>query len=200
MEDNDFSLIERCRRGDATGFEELYQRYVKRIYNLAYRMVGLANDPEELTQEIFLQAFKNLEHFKGESSFYTWLYRVAANTCLQFLRKKSRSKETVNYDDLADVQLEGHPSPDPLEKIERRELGRRIETALAELPENQRLVLILGPIDGRSYEEMAEILGVTVPIIKGRLHRARENIRRLCKVDADSGAPEEACDHEREAE
>ncbi|MBI3891762.1 MAG: sigma-70 family RNA polymerase sigma factor, partial [Candidatus Wallbacteria bacterium] len=167
METSDFELIERSRRGDPTGFEELYLRYVKRIYNLAYRMVGTGNDPEELSQEIFLQAFKNLDHFKGESSFYTWLYRVACNTCLQFLRKKSRSKETVNYDDLADVQIEGHESPDPLDIIERRDLGRRLDAAMMELPENQRLVLILGPIEGRSYEEMADILGVTVPIIKG---------------------------------
>ncbi len=190
MEQDDFELIEQTRRGDQSSFEVLYQRYVKRIFNLAYRMVGPGADAEELTQEVFLQAFKNLQHFKGQSSFYTWLYRIACNTCLQFLRKKSRSRETVNYDDLAEVEIEGHESPDPLDEIERRDLARRLEQALGQLPDSQRMVLVLGPIEGRSYEEIAEILGLTVPVVKGRLHRARENIRRICKTGPENQAAE----------
>ena len=180
MQTDDFELIERTRAGDQLAFEELYRRYVRKIYNLAYRMVGGGPEPEELTQEVFLQAYKNLGHFQGKSNFYTWLYRVACNTCLQFLRRRSRNRERISYDELAEVQLVSSDAPDPLEQVERRELARLLEASLSKLPESQRLVLVLGPIEGHSYEEMAEILGVTVPIIKGRLHRARENIRRLC--------------------
>ncbi len=190
MEAEDFELIERSVNGDPAGFEELYKRYVKRIHGLACRMVGSGHSAEEVTQEIFLQAYKNLDRFKKESSFYTWLYRVASNTCLQFLRKKSRNKETVPYEELAEVQLPGMPGPDPLAQVARRELARKLEESLKKLPESQRLVLILGPIDGHSYEEMAEILGVTIPVVKSRLHRARENIRRLCHMEPSGGGSE----------
>lgn len=183
MSPSDIELIEQARDGDQAAFEELYKRYVRKIYNLAYRMAGGGQEAEELTQEVFLQAYKNLAHFKGESSFYTWLYRVACNTCLQHLRKKSRRRETVNFDDLAEVQISGHESPDPLDTVARRELERRLEKALALLPESQRMVILLGPIQGLSYEKMADALGLTVPIVKSRLHRARENLRRLCKEE-----------------
>ena len=184
---DDAELVRRARAGDADAFGQLVQRYETRILRLVRGFVP-GDDAADVAQDAFLKAFRKLPEFDERARFYTWLYRIACNTCLQFLRKKSRGRETVNFDDLAEVEIEGHESPDPLDEIERRDLARRLEQALGQLPDSQRMVLVLGPIEGRSYEEIAEILGLTVPVVKGRLHRARENIRRICKTGPENQA------------
>lgn len=194
MSRNDAELIELTLAGHDEAFRELYDRYVRRVYNLAYRMVGRRGDPEELTQEIFYQVFRNLSNFQGKSQFYTWLYRVAANTCLQYLRKSGRDRQGASFDELVEsapgvLPVSSEPAPD--EEATRRAMEGEIARAIDSLPENQRLAMILGPIQGKSYEEMAEILGVTVTVVKGRLHRARESMRALFR-DRETAPAEEA--------
>jgi RNA polymerase sigma-70 factor (ECF subfamily) len=180
----DDELVAAVLGGQREAFKVLYERYLKRIYGLVYRMVG-PQDAEEVTQECFMQAFRNLAKFRGEAQFYTWLYRVSSNTSLQHLRKRSRreSRQT-SFDDLSEnapgVLAEATSSTyhDPQRAAEGSELQEQTRQAVETLPPNQKLVILLGPVRGLSYEEMAKVLDVTVPVVKARLHRARENLRR----------------------
>lgn len=180
----DDELVAAVLRGRRDAFQHLYDRYLKRIYSLVYRMVG-PQDAEEVAQEAFLQAYRNLAKFRGEAQFYTWLYRVASNTALQHLRRRSRREgRQTSFDDLAEnapgVLAEATTTTynDPQRAAEDSELQSQTQEALATLPPNQKLVILLGPIRGLSYEEMARVLDVTVPVVKARLHRARENLRQ----------------------
>lgn len=184
---SDADLVAKAAAGDRSAFGEIYRRYVRRIFTLALRMLNTADEAEDVTQEVFLQAYKNLAGFQGRSGFYTWIYRVACNTCLQ-ARKKSRHRreqlplETVN--DMALSQsVTGQPRG-PEAEVERRVLMSRVAEALDSLPETQRLVMVLGPIQGHSYAQISEILGVSPDVVKGRLHRGRESVRRLLERDA----------------
>ena len=180
MSKKDNELIERTLAGDEVAFQKLYEKYVRKVYNLAYRMVGRDGDPEEMTQEIFYQVYKNLKNFQGKSQFYTWLYRVASNTCLQHIRKSGRSKGSASFEDLeesAPMALPAANGLSPEDEASQRLFKQELVKKIAELPENQRMVMVLGPIQGHSYEEMSDILGVSVTVIKGRLHRAREAMR-----------------------
>ncbi len=180
MSREDSQLVARVLSGHEDAYAKLYKKYARKIYNLVLRLVGVAQEAEELTQEVFFQAYKNLPRFKGKSQFYTWLYRVATNTTLQWLRKRGREKGDSSFEFLeenAPQSLRPAAAPDPSVEVERREIRGRIRDALESLPYNQKVVMVLGPIQGLSYEEMSEVLGVSVTVIKGRLHRARENLR-----------------------
>jgi RNA polymerase sigma-70 factor, ECF subfamily len=179
----DVLLVQRVVGGDRGAFEELYKKYVKKIFNLLYRMTGTAEEAEEITQEVFYQVYKVLPNFQGRSQFYTWIYRIATNVGLQHLKKRIRTKREVAFDDLQDVDYTASsaPSGDPHKESERRSFYGALHESINQLPVNQRMVMILGPIQGHSYQEMAEIMGTSEEVIKGRLHRARENIRTLLK-------------------
>lgn len=193
---NDQELVAAVLGGRPEAFQALYDRYVRRIYGLVQRMVG-PQDAEEVAQEAFLQVYRNLGRFRGESQLYTWLYRVAANTALQHLRKTNRVKNrTASFDELSEnapgalVEAKDLGLRDPGKAAEDSELRRQIEQVMETLPPNQKLVLTLGPIKGMSYEQMAQVLEVTVPIVKARLHRARENLRaRLKELRRESEPP-----------
>ncbi len=180
---DDEALVARVLEGRREAFQVLYERYLKRIYGLVQRMVG-RQDAEEVTQESFLQAFRTLGRFRGESRFYTWMYRVAANTSLQHLRRRGRREaRNSSYDELAEHssgnlgEPMGTPLPDPERMAADREFQRHVKELVEELPDNQRLVILLGPVQGLSYEEMARVLETSVAVVKARLHRARENLR-----------------------
>lgn len=183
----DSALVRESVAGDREAFAELYRRYVRRIYNLVLRMLPAPGDAEDLTQEIFLQVYRNLASFEGRSGFYTWIYRVACNTCLQYRKKaRHRSQET----DLAAAPraLLEDPSPrrSPEQEVERRGLMTRVAEAIEQLPEQQRLVIVLGPIQGHGYHEIARILGEPQEVVKGRMHRARATLRRVLERGAQS--------------
>ena len=184
MSRSDIELIDAVLRGEEAAFKSLYDKYVKKVFNLAYRISGRFGDPEELTQEIFYQVYKNLKNFHGKSQFYTWLYRVATNTCLQYNRKHDKSRASSSYENLEEnapmvLPPSSHPLPD--EEVEHRLLREDIAKRIAALPEKQKTVMILGPVQGHSYQEMSDILEVSVTVVKGRLHRARESLRSAFK-------------------
>lgn len=180
---SDEELVRAVLAGRREAFGTLYERYSRRIYSLVLRMVG-RQDAEEVTQEAFLQAYRNLAKFRGEAQLYTWLYRVASNTALQHLRRRGRKDSRQSSFDaitenapglLADIP--GDLYADPVKAAEDAEFQRQTVEVLDTLPKNQKLVILLGPVKGLSYDEMARVLGVTVPVVKARLHRARENLR-----------------------
>lgn len=175
----------RAQQGDLEAFEELVRGHEKRVYALALRMLRHPQDAEDLTQQTFLSALENLEGFRGEASFGTWLMRIATHAALKVLRKRA-GLDTVSLDEATDPDPEGRiPRPEfiadwkesPEQLVRRRETRQLIEQALAELDEKHRLVFLLRDVEGFSVRETAQILGISEANVKVRLLRARLALR-----------------------
>lgn len=177
----DDALVNRAIGGDRSAFEVLYQRTIRRVYNLVVRLVGSAQEAEEVTQEAYLQAYQNLNHFEGRASFFTWVYRIATNVSLQHRRRRMRRAHNLPAASADESKLSAAPSTDfnPERELERRTLYTGLLSSIARLTPAQRTVMVLGPIQGNSYEQMSGLLSVSTNVIKGRLHRARENLKGL---------------------
>lgn len=166
-----------AREGDQEAFEELVRLYEKRVLALTQRMCRNPEDAAEAAQEAFFAAWRGLKSFRGESSFSTWLYRLASNACVDLLRREGRRRADVSLDD-EELNLDipaGIPSPQ--EEAERRELGERIEAGLRALPPEYRAVLVLREIQQLRYEEIAGALGLDVGTVKSRISRGRKRLR-----------------------
>lgn len=173
---SDMALVERCRQGDLGAFEELYRTHAGRLYSVAVRMLGNTADAEDLLQEIFLNAHRKLESFRGESSLGTWLYRLATNQCLDYLRSRSARAGQVTdaLDDdptLADAGSRG--------LAEQTVTKMDLERALARLPEGCRAAFVLHDIEGLEHREVAEALGIAEGTSKSQVHKARLRLRSL---------------------
>ena len=201
----DQELAARARDGDQDAFEQLVRDNEKRIYTLALRMTGSREDALDLAQDAFFQAWKALSTFQGESSFATWLYRLASNACIDFLRREKRRRSlsmTVSLDDeengpvqVADQQLQ------PQEAVERSERRRALERGLASLPDHHRQVLIMRELSGLSYQEIAQVLDLDLGTVKSRIARARLSLRKILLEDGnffDSPASMEIERHRKE--
>ncbi len=166
----DEAIVARCRAGDLSAFEELYRQHATRLFNLAYRMIGQAEDAEDLLQEIFLTAFRKLETFKGESALGTWLYRLGMNLCLDRLRSKASRQQQVT-DELDDsVSYRRTDSVSPVSRID-------LERAIAALPEGSRAAFLLHDVEGFDHREVGQILGIAEGTSKSQVHKARLRIR-----------------------
>jgi RNA polymerase sigma-70 factor (ECF subfamily) len=167
-------------------FRQLVERHQRRAFAIALALVRDENDARELVQDAFLRVFKNLGTFQGGSSFFTWLYRIITNLSIDLIRKPGRqtsdleeahidSDEGVDFDLPFLSRLDG---ADPLDIVRRREIAARLQTALDALPSYHRAVIIMREIDGLSYEEMAQVLGVSKGTIMSRLFHARQKLQR----------------------
>jgi RNA polymerase sigma-70 factor (ECF subfamily) len=165
----DAELVTRCRAGDLSAFEDLYRQHSTRLYSLAYRMVGHAEDAEDLLQEIFLTAFRKLDTFKGASALGTWLYRLAMNVCLDRLRSKAAKQSSMT--DALDETV-GYPGAS-LPQVTRLDLER----AIASLPEGSRAAFLLHDVEGFDHMEVGRILGIAEGTSKSQVHKARLRIR-----------------------
>ena len=178
----EIKYVKRAARGDSRAFEELVMLYQGPVYNLCFRMVGNAEDAADMSQEAFLKAWKNLEGFQFESAFSTWLYRLASNCCLDFLRSRKRrptiSLVTTNDEDEEQVMDVEDTAPGPEEQLFTREDREILQKALGEIDPEQRQILTLRVVNDLSYGEIAEILGIKEGTVKSRLSRARENLRK----------------------
>lgn len=195
MQISDAQLVKKAQNNDTKAFEELIKRYEKKIYNLAYRIMGNREDAKDMLQDTFLQVFRKLSGFKGDSAFSTWLYRIAVNTCLMKKRKEKNMKTvsmdtpilTMNHDEIK-RELSDDWSKSPLASIENEEIRETIQKAVKSLPEDYRAVFVLRGVKGMSNQKIAKILDISLPAVKSRLHRARLFLRdRLSKYFADSG-------------
>ena len=176
----DVALIAACQQGDARAIREIFEMYKDRVYALCRHMAGNAEDAEDLTQEVFVSAFQHLSGFRAESAFGTWLYRIATNHCLNRLRKKR--PEVHSFDALNEIDVAPPaPGPNPEDMVVRKELNRRMELAVAALPENLRAVFVLGTLEGLRYKEIAEICECSEEAVKMRIHRARKQVRDKLK-------------------
>ena len=174
-------IIQRVREGDRTAFESLYRSHCRRVYALCLRMVGNTTDAEDLTQEAFLLLFRKIHTFRGDSAFSTWLHRLAVNTVLMHLRKRSLPAISIDAgtgadDDTASPSLDIAAPDLCLEgSIDRINLGR----CIAQLPAGSREIFILHDIQGYQHHEIAEMLGRSEGVSKSQLHRARKRLREL---------------------
>jgi RNA polymerase sigma-70 factor (ECF subfamily) len=179
---DDTSLVRDARRGDAQAFRALVERYQRRVYQLA---LGMVKDPDEamdITQETFVRVHRYLPSFKGDSSFFTWTYRIATNLCLDSARRRGRS-ERVEMDE-SDAEIEARMDPPsaalagPQRAALNAELKAKIDEALASLSENHRAILLLREVEGLSYEELAHALGIRKGTVMSRLFHARLKMQR----------------------
>lgn len=181
-------IIEKVLGGDANAFEELVLKYEKTVYNLALRMVGDRDDASDMTQEAFIKAYGSLSSFRGDSKFSVWIYRIATNVCLDFLRSKSRKQQvslTVSGDDDEDAQLDiPDPKADPEQQLMQKMSMQSVEEGLKTLPDKQRQILVMRELGGMSYAEIGAALSLEEGTVKSRIFRAR---KRLCTFLLDSG-------------
>lgn len=182
----EWELVQRAKQGDEESFAALVEQNQGRIYNLALRMTGNPDDALELSQEAFLNAWKGLGKFQGDSSFATWLYRLTSNVCIDFLRREKRRNAlsmTVSLDDEEEARQAELPDErySPHVEAERRERRETLRAGLASLSEERRRVLILRELEGLSYGEIAQVLKLEEGTVKSRIARARLALRNYLK-------------------
>ncbi|MFO0849144.1 MAG: sigma-70 family RNA polymerase sigma factor [Gemmataceae bacterium] len=181
MNQDDRRLIADTLAGRTAAYGDLVRRYQDRLFNTVVRVVDNPDDAHDIVQETFVSAYVSLGSFKGESEFYTWLYRIAFNTAVSWRRKR---RPMVSLDAGRDVDSPAHPQDcsdvaDPGATLERTEEATRLRTALARLSPEHREVLVLKDIDGLKYEEIADVAGIPIGTVRSRIHRARLELRDL---------------------
>jgi RNA polymerase sigma-70 factor, ECF subfamily len=174
---DDGDLITRFKGGDLSGFEELVRKHQDRVYNLCRYMIQDTQDAQDAAQDVFLKAYGSLKAFKPDVSLYTWLYRIAVNTCLDY-KKKSRPEQTEDDSVIADL---ASTEPSPEQRYQSKEIGQAIHAALQKLPEHLRAAIVLKEIEELSYEEIAAVLDTSLGTVKSRISRARGELRELLR-------------------
>ena len=178
----EMELVNRARKGDLTAYDDLVRRYQERIYATVYHMTSNHEDANDLAQEAFIKAFQALKSFKGGSSFYTWVYRIAVNKTINFLKQR-KNKAQLSLDDL-DFNAEHDPDLVALisDKTPRREVGlaelqEKLNVAMQKLSESHRLVVVLHDVQGLSHEEIGKIMHCNVGTVRSRLFYARQQLQ-----------------------
>jgi RNA polymerase sigma-70 factor (ECF subfamily) len=169
--------IERFKKGDLSAFEGVVRSHQDRIYNLCRYMLQNPRDAQDAAQDVFIKAYQGLIDFSPDSSFYTWIYRIAINTCLDYKRRSRR--ESLRNEPLDDDLPSEAPFPDRL--YESRETIEAIQLVLQNLPNKLRAAIVLREVEGLSYVEIAEVLHISLGTVRSRISRAREELRRLLK-------------------
>lgn len=185
-EADDAALVARAQSGDDPAFEELVRRYRNDVFALSYHFLRNREEAWDISQEVFIKAYRSLRHFRGEASFKTWLLRIASNCCKDVFKK--RRLETVSFDDALDATQAPSALPGPGERTQARELGRAIDAAVAALPAKHRAAFVLREYEGLSYQEMAEVMQCNIGTVMSRLHHAR---RKLQNALVEMGVVEE---------
>lgn len=182
---DDYSLIRSFHQGEKSAFDSLVIRYKDRVFNLCLRFLGDYYEAEDTAQDVFIKAYNSLKRFRFESSFFTWLYRIAVNTCknkvktLEYRYRKKDMRINIPEDSLGDYNsgYMGNSSRNPNSDLENKERIKILQDTINTLPPDQKSVVILRDIQGLSYEEITEITGFKLGTLKSRLSRARSNLR-----------------------
>jgi RNA polymerase sigma-70 factor, ECF subfamily len=174
----DYELGQKAAQGDMAAFEQLYQRHNRRVYSLCLRMTGNVSEAEDLAQEVFIQLFRKIGSFRGESAFTTWLHRLTVNQVLMHFRKRGVRMEQTTEDGETPIQIvKGTENPNSMPVVDRIALDK----AIAQLPPGYRTVFTLHDIEGHEHEEIAKMLGCSVGTSKSQLHKARMKLRGLLR-------------------
>jgi len=185
---DDLTLVKRVRSGDQRAFKLLVERYQRKVYAVALGMLKDKEEAMDVSQEAFVKVYKYLDHFKGDSSFYTWLYRITANICIDVLRRKGTAggdMEAFDESIASDLEearigaLGSRLGTNPQKSALRRELAEKIQEALAAVPEKHRAILLLREIEGMSYEDLARTLDIPKGTVMSRLFHARAKVQKI---------------------
>lgn len=182
VEPADGELVAQAQAGDREAVGQLLERYERRLLSVIVGMVRNPEDAREILQETFVRAFRSLDHFKGESSFYTWIYRIAMNLAIDHQRRGGK-RPLVEFDEGVGVKEDAvgdgsaHLGIDPFKSVRSRELGSKIFEAIESLTPDHRAVILLREIDGLSYEEISDVLECSLGTVMSRLHYARKKLQ-----------------------
>lgn len=173
---SDLQLARQAAEGDVVAFESLYERHHRKTYALCLRMLGNQTDAEDLTQEVYVQLFRKIGSFRGESAFSTWLHRMTVNQVLMHFRKRSvKSEKTSEDGELPEQVVVGSSNPSKMAVVDRIALAK----AVAGLPPGYKKIFLLHDVHGFEHEEIARMLGLSVGTSKSQLHKARQKLRKL---------------------
>jgi len=175
---DDIRFIENFKKGDISAFGALVQKYQDRIYTLCRYMLENQDDADDAAQDTFVKAFQGLKGFTPTSSFYTWLYRIAVNTCLDHKRKFFFHSLFFSADNETNIDSFPSQAPSPESAYATKQSMQALQTALSCLSNKLRVVIVLNELEGLSYEEIAEVLDVSVGTVKSRISRAREELKK----------------------
>ena len=180
MNHEETQLISRCQQGDQEAFKEIFDRYQKKVYRIAYGVVRHREEALDIVQEVFVKLFHSIKNFKGRSHFYTYLYRMVMNTAID--RSRKMGKQIIS-------SLDEEGSFEPSEEIEKwpekillqKELEEKVNGAMGKLPAEQRAAIIFREVEGLSYQEMADAMECSIGTVMSRLHYARKRMQELLK-------------------
>jgi RNA polymerase sigma-70 factor, ECF subfamily len=191
MPSTDEELVTRSIGGDLDSFNQLVVRWERPIYALAYRVIGREEDARDVCQETFLRAFRALGGFKGQAKFSSWLYRIALNLCRDWIRRERRTPiaQPPEGVDLLELAGDSTPTESIEELVARREIGRAVARAMAELPDEQRTAIVLKEYHGLTFQEIADLLDCPLSTVKTRLYQGLTVLRRqLAREGVPNGA------------
>lgn len=183
----DRHLIEQSQRGSAGAFAELYRRYHRRLYHTLYRLLRNRDDAEDVLQSTFLNAWRSIGCFKGESELFTWLYRIAINLAISHQRRRAGCREKSWHEDDEEGQRYDPPAatPHPGARLECQEDLEQLRQALQRLSEDHRVIICLKDLEEMSYEDIARTLAIPIGTVRSRLHRARTELAQLLGLITD---------------
>ena len=185
---SELELVKRCQNGDAEAFDQLVSRYRTRVFGMIYNMVHNEQDAWDLSQDSFLKAWKSIARFRGQSSFYTWIYRIVTNVTIDWLRKKQVKGSGAEFNDELQVRevdpaARTVPKSDaaPHERMEQGEIRARIDHAIQQLSPEHRAVILMKEMEDMQYHEIAEALGCSIGTVMSRLFYARKKLQNLLR-------------------
>lgn len=180
MLSGDNKLVERCLQGDDAAWETIVNMYAKRIYNLGYRYTGRREEAEDLTQEIFIRVYQNLNSFRSDAgNFQSWVLRVGRNLIIDHYRQSRRFQQSAGSEEMEEMKLEDDKLPNPHRMIEQDEASRFLQDGLQSLPPELKEAIILRDLEGMAYQEIAGLLGIPEGTVKSRINRGRIELAKL---------------------
>ncbi|NTV91513.1 MAG: sigma-70 family RNA polymerase sigma factor [Clostridiales bacterium] len=188
MDENEKSLIDRSKAGDIEAFEQLVEKYQKKVFNIALRTIDNYADASDMAQEVFIRVYRAIGSFKEQSSFSTWLYKITTNVCLDELRKRKNKRavsldEEIRFEDGEAKRQYESSDPRPEDTAEKNELKRIVKEAIGKLSEEHRMAIVLRDLQGFSYEEMAVMLNLPEGTVKSRINRARQALKNILQAN-----------------
>ena len=180
MNHEETEMISRCQQGDQEALKEIYDKYHKKVYRIAYGVVRQREDALDVVQEVFIKLFRSIKNFQGRSHFYTYLYRMVMNTAIDHTRKLGK-KFASSLDEEGSFEPSDGAEKGPERVFLQKELEERVKRAMDKLPAEQKAALIFRDTEGLSYQEMAEAMGCSIGTVMSRLHYGRKKMQELLK-------------------
>jgi len=180
VEHEETDVISRCQRGDQEALKEIFDKYHKKVYSIAYGVVRQREEALDIVQEVFIKLFRSIKDFKGRSQFYTYLYRMVMNTAIDHTRKAGK-QFVSSLDEEGSFEPADEPEKGPEKILLQKELEEKVKLAMNELPAEQRAAIVFRDVEGLSYQEMAEAMGCSMGTVMSRLHYGRRKMQELLK-------------------